>query len=131
MTIQLLIILLTNQCKRIYTDEGYNKLSHNLLHFNWDFISDSSNINNDYNKFLRQFQLYFNASFPSKISINRDHLKHPWMTKVILVSSEHKNKLYKDAINGKATFDYYIKYRNEYNKIVKMCKRQYFHNFVQ
>ena len=66
-----------NQYKRIYTDEGYNKLNYNLLHFNWDFISATSNINNDYSNFLKQFQLHFNDSFPPKISINRDHMKHP------------------------------------------------------
>ena len=88
------------QFKRIYTDEGYNKLSHNLLNCNWDFILDTSNINNDYNNFLRQFQLHFNASFSPKISINQDHLKHTWITKAILVSSKHKNKLYKNAINS-------------------------------
>ena len=82
-----------NQYKRIYTDEGYNKLSYNLPHCNWDFILDTSNISNDYNNFLRQFQLHFNAFFPPKIRINRDHLKYLWMTKAILVSSKHKNKL--------------------------------------
>ena len=52
------------------------------------------------------------------------------MTKAILVSSKHKNKLYKDAFNGKVTFDYYKKNRNEYNQIVKIYKRHYSTNFV-
>ena len=54
-------------------------------------------------------------------------LKQPWMTPALLKSSKTKDKMYRKCIGKQKD---YIRYRNKYNEIKRICKQTYFANEI-
>ena len=109
-----------NYISRNFNKENFKKFSSQIFNCSWDFITDHSNVNDDYTMFLTQFvnKLYncfpeipqrnkskkikpciikkikfkFYKSFPYERIYNTIK-KPPWLTPGILKSSETKNKL--------------------------------------
>ena len=73
----------------------------------WDFITNLSHVNNDYQKFLTLFLNKFSLSFPILHSRKTTPSK-PLMINGLIKSNKHKKKLYYDLIKGKIQACLYI-----------------------
>ena len=56
--------------------------------------------------------------------------KQPWMSVGLLISSQHKNKLYKNLIKNPNTLNksIYLKYKNLFTKLMRTAEKLYFLN---
>ena len=92
-------------CRQMYNSDilndhfsssiNYTKLSEKLNSAIWDFITDSSDINYDCNKFLTTIRHTLEASKTlCKIHPSKTHKKNPWITVGLINSCNTNNKLY-------------------------------------
>jgi hypothetical protein len=97
---------------------------------NWDFLTTYDNVQDQYDQFIELFTTLYNLSFPLiSFKANKNHYSmNPWMTKGLLVSRLHKNKLCHDSV--KRPYDpllsTYKSYRNLYFRILTASKKMYF-----
>ncbi len=115
---------------RIYSSKNVDKFNAALLNTNWDFITDDSDINTDYNDFLLKFRENFNYCLPLQYVKNKVKLRCPWLTTGLLKSSREKANLYKKFLLGSVDFDTYKLFRNRFNNLIRVAKRNYFNTFV-
>ena len=95
---------------------------------NWSCIN--STVEEDFNRFNSTFELIIDEHAP-KTTITRKQKKlrqKPWITKGLLKSIRHKNKLYKTFITNKteSSFLNYKQYRNKLNHLLEIAKIQYY-----
>ena len=95
---------------------------------NWSCIN--STVEEDFNRFNSTFKLIIDKHAPKSI-ITRKQKKlrqKPWITKGLLKSIRHKNKLYKTFITNKteSSFLNYKQYRNKLNHLLEIAKIQYY-----
>ena len=99
-------------------------------------VLDDIDVNQDYNTFVTKFQELYDECIPLKkcTSKRERDLKLPWITKGLLKSINHKNKLYKEYVqcpsnNKKQKFK---TYRNKLYGLIRKAKRlYYFQKFEQ
>ena len=95
---------------------------------NWSCIN--STVEEDFNRFNSTFELIVDKHAP-KTTITRKQKKlrqKPWITKGLLKSIRHKNKLYTIFITNKteSSFLNYKQYRNKLNHLLEIAKIQYY-----
>ena len=113
------------------TESSKNEFYENLEKSNWASVLDCNDPNEAYNVFLELYQTALNSAMPEKTtSFNRKkHKMQPWVTKGILKSVQHKNKLYKRKMNTNteqqrtALTREYNHYRNVLNKVIRLAKQ--------
>ena len=93
---------------------------------NWSCINNT--VEEDFNRFNSTFELIIDKHAP-KTTITRKQKKlrqKPWITKGLLKSIRHKNKLYKIFITNKteSSFLNYKQYRNKLNHLLEIAKIQ-------
>lgn len=54
----------------------------------------------------------------------------PWFTQGLKISCKRKTTLYKKSIRNNAFFSSYRKYRNMYNKLIKLAKKNYYNRIL-
>ena len=118
------------QLRRIYCSKGLSKFNEILTNIEWDFITEQSDLNKDYNEFLLKFRDNFNFCLPLQHIKHKVILRQPWMTGGLLKSSQQKNNLYKQYILGKVDLETYKSFRNKFNNLVRIAKKEYYNNFV-
>jgi hypothetical protein len=121
---------LTRLYFRNYSLHNVNKFTHILENCSWNFISENSDVNEDYYKFLTLFLTKFNICFPESYSNRTKSKIKPWMTTGILTSCKHRQKLYRQMIEGKIAAGIYKTYRNNLNNLIKKAKIDYFSNYI-
>ena len=95
---------------------------------NWSCINNT--VKEDFNRFNSTFELIIDKHVP-KTTITRKQKKlrlKPCITKGLLKSKRHKNKLYKIFITNKteSSFLNYKQYRNKQNHLLEIAKIQYY-----
>ena len=107
---------------RIFSDKNIQKFVDELSTVNWNQVLNHNNGNQDCSEFYKYFNRIYCESFPLvQISIKR-HKDKPWITKSILISIRHKNRLYKESILNPN--DSNIHRYNMYKKILCDCLKR-------
>ena len=86
--------------KRCHSDDNISRLKKCLADVKWEEVLDNVDANQDYDTFINKFEELYNECIPLKNckSKRKTDPKYPWVTKGLLKSINHKNKLYKDYI---------------------------------
>ena len=95
----------------------------------WQEIYDCTDPNKSYTLFLNQFLKMYNKRFPIRIiKDNKKKKGKPWITKGIIKSTIHKNKLYKRFLKKPSikNEEIYKKYKNKLNHILRIAKKKYY-----
>ncbi len=91
----------------------------------WSFISDTSDVNQDYDELVSILTVKLDTFLPVKrIPISND--KKPWITHGIKASCKHKSKLFKLMCQGKVSKEQYNTYRNKLTSIIRLSKIKYY-----
>jgi hypothetical protein len=121
--------------KRQFTEDNINLLRKRLSTVNWTQVlnCETDDVNTMYNNFTNKFTNLYDECIPIK-KINRrkknQESKSPWITKGLLKSINHKNKLYKSFLKHRTAVkqEIYKTYRNKLNSLIRKAKRSYFTN---
>ena len=113
--------------QRSFNQENMEEFRLNLLEHDWSFLYDFNDAEQGYEYFMRIFLNLFNKAFPKKEIKIRAKASEPWITKGLRKSSKRKQRLYENFLRNKTTKNeqIYKKYRNNYNKNLKLAKRLY------
>jgi hypothetical protein len=76
----------------------YNKLIADLASYSWDFITDLSSVDDDYDSFIRHIRSSVIKYSSSILVVNKARSNVPWITSGLLQSINNKHKLYKKTI---------------------------------
>ena len=86
--------------KRVHNDDNIDQLKKELAKVKWHEVLDETDANHDYDKFVTVFNDMYNEYIPlKKCTFNkRKDPRSQWLTKGLLKSVNHKNKLYKEYL---------------------------------
>jgi hypothetical protein len=117
---------------RKLTETNIIEIRNKLERYDWAVL-DKLTSNDAYNIFLHAVTNIIDNVAPMK-TINlptKRIIREPWMTKGILKSSNNLDKLYKRSIKKHRDHPFHKEfrtYRNNFNKLKKLAKQQYYHN---
>ena len=114
----------------IFCPNNVNNFSIELQNCTWDFVTEQSDVNEDYSNFLTSLLNKFNVSFPEVPDKSKPANVEPLMTSAILMSCKPKQKLYRQMVQGFVTDRIYKNYKNTLSNIIKRAKKNYFTNFI-
>ena len=101
----------------------------------WNDVFNSNNIDVAYQRFIETLTNYLNVNIPKvQIKARKNVPKHPWITKGILKSIKHRNRLYKKSLCNPTDLKKleYRQYRNKLTHVIRTSKRMYYtKQFVQ
>ena len=113
-----------------YSAKNHAKLQSRLQAFNWNYVYDSTSVNQMADRLCTVVQRVTNDTFPLK----RFRVKpfRPWVTKGIKRASAVKAKLYKQfLVNPTTENELKFKcYRNKLNNIISLSKKSHFHSVL-
>jgi len=111
---------LINECT---LSEFQSKLSYE----SWDSVFNGEDVDTIFNEFINTYLRVFHHSFPCKRFSSNQNMK-PWISRGIIVSSQHKRDLYMLCRVTKDTklMNYYKKYTKILSDVVKMAKFKYY-----
>ena len=116
-----------------------NNLERDLVNTNWDAILEINNgdVDKSFESFITTVNSVIAEHAPlKKMSVKERKLKaKPWITKGILTSINNKNKIYQNYCRAKNQTrrdelnNFFKKYRNSINKIIKVSKAKHYHQY--
>ena len=120
--------------KRFFSDENYSLFERSLASLNWNNVMNSNDTEVALSLFIDQWNFFFEQSFPlKKVDINRNKFPiNQFFTRGLIVSRNKKNDLYNTFLTtrdplSKST---YMKYRNCYNRTVRLAQCLYYNNKI-
>jgi Reverse transcriptase (RNA-dependent DNA polymerase) len=115
---------------RDYSDRNISNFNNALSALSWTDVTQENNPQIAINKFYDTFHLFMDLCIPRVTkTFNRNFQKiEPWMTAGILNSRRTKLSLEKGHFSNPSadSLDRYKRFRNLYNKTVKLAKKMYF-----
>ena len=98
-----------------------------LSYESWDSVFNGEDVDTIFNEFINTYLRVFHHSFPCKRFSSNQNMK-PWISRGIIVSSQHKRDLYMLCRVTKDTklMNYYKKYTKILSDVVKMAKFKYY-----
>ena len=99
---------------RNFSNNNISNFIHGVELVDWNPILDDNNANSSYDNFCSILTSLYNECFPFIQPKNNKRRKHPWITKCILTSIKHKNKLFQTYLKNptdinKVNYSKYIK----------------------
>jgi len=120
---------MNDTCKFI----DYKLLNDRMKVEKWESVFNENNINMALNLFYDKLLCIINACTINIKIVSKNKRLKEWMTAGLLCSSRQKNELSLKSKNNpinKNLFNYYKKYRNKFNTIVKLAKINFYkHKF--
>ena len=121
---------------RPLTDYSVTVFNQVLNNADWSGVLSSDNPCEAYSLFINKYLTLLNQTIPEKtVRFNKNkHKIQPWITRGILKSHKTKNKLfnklqgYHNQLFYKIKLDEYTAYRNIYNNVIRMAKKNYWHD---
>ena len=123
--------------KRKIDKFAIQQFKESLSAVNWDKVYQECNLghtNSAYTNFEKIFLKNYNKHFPIKVILVKEkYLKCPWITKGIKKSSKKKQKLYIKYLKNRneANLNTYKQYKNLFEKIKKISKKNYYSNRIK
>ena len=114
--------------RREFTDKNKYKLLKKLQLQNWDYIYNTSSVDDAFGFFHNQIRYIFEECFPEKQVEIKYSNRLPWITKCIRNSIDHKNKLHAIYSKNPSLENNlnYTKYRNNFTSILRVGERNYY-----
>ena len=120
--------------KRFFSDENCSLFERSLASLNWNNVMNSNDTEVALSLFTDQWNFFFEQSFPlKKVNINRNKFPiNQFFTRGLIVSRNRKNELYNIflTIRDSLSKSNYMKYRNCYNRTVRLAKRLYYNDKI-
>ena len=118
---------------KIFNEKTLQHLNDNLSAKPWDSIYNCSTPDSAYEFPRKTIQDSIKETIPEKIITNRTPDQNSWLTKGILNSIKHKNKLYKSYISNPCQInkDKYSNYRNKLTHIIRKSKSNHYSKLLQ
>ena len=117
--------------RRNFCKENLQKLNDSLASLNWEDILNEEDPNIAGNKFRVILERELDTYCPLQHIINKaKYPSQPWFTRGLKVSCRKKKLLYKKSLKNKNKIDSYRKYRNLYNKLIRLAKSNYYKNLL-
>jgi hypothetical protein len=91
---------------------------------NWNFVTETSNLNNDCSQLVDQIARCIGKA--SILHVNSSFFGLPWISAAIRNSCNHKHQLYKKYRKGEISSLDYNSYRNKLTSIIRSSKRNYY-----
>ena len=117
---------------RKYTTDGFEKLNHDLLHTNWNFLDTCPDVDIAYNRFVKILQDCLNEHIPLKTDCSSNQVesyREPWMcVKLDKYNRKCKRLFKKQKLNPTPAN---IKRYRDYNVTLKKLKRFEKNNFYK
>ena len=114
-------------CFRVKTNENRRKFKTKLSEIDWESLLNYQDINTNCSLFLDTIYTIYYSCFPIVTKhVSSKRLKNPWITQAITKSIQNKFNLYKSYKLGIITFEFYKKFRNNLNNIIKQAKKNYY-----
>ena len=120
--------------KRIFTQQKLIEFRQFLERTDWTNIFNTDCADKSYNLFIDTFSAYYDHFFPLRaITVKTKTLLSPWITKGLIKSSRLKQKLYIKHLKCKSeeTTKNYKDYRNLFEKLRKLSKKQYYTKILE
>jgi len=97
----------------------------------WDFVFNSEDVDTIFNEFLKTYLRIFIHSFPCKQFATKHNTK-PWISRGIIISSQHKRDLFVLCRVTKDTklMKHYKKYTKILSDVVKSAKYKYYNQLL-
>ena len=116
--------------ERIFSLVNKTKFREALNCISWNNVLMQTDVNIAFDEFWSIFSSLYELHFPlTKIKFNKNiHKINNFMTTGLLTSRTNKtylHKLYLKNLTVKAKYDY-INYRNIYNRLIRICKKNYY-----
>ena len=118
---------------KVLNDKTLNQLCITLQNSNWDSVYNSSHPDVAYSSLVNIITESIHCCIPEKVVGKRHKAQKPWLTKDILKSINHKNKLFKCYINdpNDVNKNTYTTFRNKLTNIIRKSKRDHFTNCLK
>jgi hypothetical protein len=121
--------------RRLMNTVNLNNFCNNLSNLAWNDVLQTNDVDNCYNRFWGHFENLYDLNFPMVTTrTNRNYHKiSDFMTQGLVVSRRTKINLLKMQLNhpNQQNIDNYKKYRNLYNKLIRIRKRDHFNEKLQ
>ena len=114
--------------RRDISDISVEKFKYKLRTVSWDSITNSSDTDKAYDKFIEIFSSLYDDCFPKKkIKLKPQKYNNPWITKEIKKSSKRKQKLYEKFLKNRNEKNekLYKSYKSLFESIKHKSKRIY------
>ena len=116
---------------RLINPQNILKFRSKLAEIDWSFLQNLDSVNNCYDAFYNRLNSAYKQSFPLKV-INSEIQRpfKPWFSAGLRMSCKRKNSLYKQYILSPTLTNKsrYCKFRNKYYFLIKLARKQYFHD---
>lgn len=120
-------LLTTNKSarlKRNFSRKNKAAFTSKLLAADWSHLYTLHDADIAFSFFLRKFKRKYNKCFPFETVLSPNR-KAPWLTKGILNSIRHKNKLFLKANHDPTLTQVYKTYRNKLTSLIRTAKLNY------
>jgi hypothetical protein len=111
---------------RPLSSKGVSSLRNSLSRHDWSFITNTSNVNLDYDNLVSVITNKIDTYLPVKRVLKHSPNAKPWITNGIRCSCKQKSKLYKLVCLGKYSKEQYASYRNMLTGIIRRSKIAYY-----
>ena len=118
-----------NVVTRVVNQIIIDKLTQYLSSVTRDFMTNTSCINDDYDKFINTVVTSVNKYLPIN-TYNHAVATSPWLTPAIRKSCHQKQKLYLAALKNIQLWDNYKTYHYKLNSLIKIHKKDYYRDFI-
>lgn len=110
--------------KRNFSNNNKTKFSYKLRVADWSPLYALNDVNKAFNYFIRKLKRIYNKCFPFEKSTS-SFIKTPWLTKGLLKSVRHKNRLFLQAKFNPNLKQEYKTYRNKLTNLIRISKLNY------
>ena len=118
--------------KRFINDDSLLLFKKRLKNVDWSHDDSCTNVNEKYDTFFEKFYDVYDACFPLQTVCDKKmpQLKRPWITKGILKSIRHKNKMYKISLKAPSSQNKlnYKNYKNKLTSIIRYSKYKHYND---
>ena len=117
--------------RRNFSKQNLCKLNLSLAQRSWEEILSEEDPNIASTTFKNILENELNTHCPVQTpSHNAKQPNQPWFTQGLKISSRKKKKLYKKSLKNPNRVETYRKYRNLFNKLIKLAKSNYYSNLL-
>jgi len=112
-----------NAQRRNYSTYNIAQFKNELQQIDWTDVISTSNCNAAFETFHTKFNHVYNKSFPAKLISRKRRKDKWWMTKGLLVSIKHKNRLYRRHLKNPNNYSLALRYKMYKNKLTNLLKK--------
>ena len=118
---------------RIFTEKNTANFKSRISSVSWHDVCACQDANSAYNCFTETFFDLFKQCFPYK-TIKKGKIKDKkWLSKGLLISTKHKNRLFRrycEKPDNEICKLTYIRYRNKLTNIIRKAEQNYYSNLL-